>query len=50
MIEIISSIKGFIPSIADSEKMSQELISPLMTPPQETGLFYFYIIDIIEII
>ena len=32
------------------KKMSQNLVTPLMTPPQESGFFYLYIIDIIEII
>ena len=30
--------------------MSQELLTPVMTPTQKTELFYFYIIYIIEII
>ena len=48
MIEIFSSIIGFTPSILDYEKkMSQEFLTPPMTPPQGSG---FFIIDMIEII
>ena len=32
---------SFTPSILDSEKMSQELLTPLMMPPQESGFFLF---------
>ena len=50
MIEIFPFIKGFTPSILDNEKMSQEHLTPVMTPPHKTGLFYFNINNIIEII
>ena len=40
----------FYPSILESEKMSQELYTPVMTPPQKIGFFYFYFIIIIKII
>ena len=51
MIEIFPFIKGFIPSILDYEKkMSQEHLTPVMTPPYKTGLFYFNINNFIEII
>ena len=42
---IFSSIINCTPSILDSEKMSQELLTPVMTPPKKTLLFYFYIIN-----
>ena len=48
MIEIFPSIKSFTPSIIDSKKIYQELLSSPITPPQETVFFYFYFIDIIE--
>ena len=32
------------------KKMIQELLTPLMTPPQESVFFYFYIISIKEIL
>ena len=49
IIEISSFVIGFTFSILDYEKISQELLTPLMTPLKESGLFcYFYIIDIIE--
>ena len=37
MIEIFSSIIGFTPSVLDSEKMSRELLTPLMAPPKKSG-------------
>ena len=40
---------SFTPSIVDSEKICQEL-TPLMAPPKESGLFYFYITYITELI
>ena len=40
----------FYPSILESEKTSQELLTPVMAPSQKTGLSYFYITNIIEII
>ena len=36
--------------IYDLKKMSQELLTPVMTPPQKTEFFYLYIIYIIEIL
>ena len=46
---ILPSIKGLTPSIHDSEKMSQELLTPPMMPPQESVFFlfsyYFYYIN-----
>ena len=51
MVEIFASIIGFRPSILDYEKkMSQEHLSPHKTPLHKTGLFYFNINNIIEII
>ena len=32
------------------KKMSQELLTPVMPPPQKQGFFHFTIINIIEII
>ena len=35
---------GFTPSILESQKMSQEFLTPVMTPPQNTGLFFTFIL------
>ena len=48
MIQIFSSLEGF-PSIRDSQKISQERLTPSMMPPQDSD-FYFHIINIREII
>ena len=40
MKEIFSTIKGFTASILESEKMFQELLTPV-TPPQKTVFFLF---------
>ena len=50
IINIFSSknyrrIIGFTSSILESDKMSQQLLTPVMTPLQKTGLFKFYIIN-----
>ena len=59
MIEIFSSIIGFTPPpykalILDLGKMSQKLLTPLITPPRESGhflfLYYLYYRIIITII
>ena len=44
------SYDRFYPSILESEKTSQDLLTPVMAPSQKTGLSYFYITNIIEII
>ena len=49
MIYIFSSInyrriKGFTSSILESEKMSQQLLTPVMTPLHMTGLFFNFIL------
>ena len=40
----------FYPSILESEKTSQELVTPVMAPSQKTGLSNYYFTNIIEII
>ena len=50
MVEIFSSIKGFTQSILGYKKMSQQLLTSMMTIPKESELFNNYIIDFIEII
>ena len=40
----------FYPYILESEKTSQKLLTPVIAPSQKTGLSYFYLTNIIEII
>ena len=40
----------FYPTILESEKTSQELLTTVMAPSQKTGLSYFDLTYIIEII